>query len=165
SITGTGSATLSCTFSSAGTVHVAVTGTGSSLSHSVTVAFNVQDFTIASNPTSINVNVGSAGSSSITITPLSGFTGVVSLNTNSTSCNVSPNSVTGSGGSTLSCTFASTSIVHVAITGTSSSLSHSSTLTFIVQDFAIGVSPTAVTSIANSDCEVLNYKREGRGVG
>src|SRR5205807_5342530 len=95
SVTGSGSATLSCTFTSGGTFHVGVTGTSSSLSHSVTVTYVVQDFTIMATPASVTVNAGSAGTSSISVAAVNGFAGVVSLTTNSTSCSISPTSVTG----------------------------------------------------------------------
>src|SRR5205807_2590681 len=144
SVTGSGSSTLSCTFTSTGAKHVSVTGTSGSLSHSVTITFNVQDFTIAASPTSVTVNAGSAGTSTITIGAINGFAGVVSLTTNSTSCTVSPTSVTGSGGATLSCTFASGPTIHVGVTGTSGSLSHSVTVTYNVVDFTITASPTSV---------------------
>src|SRR5205807_16234 len=132
SVTGSGSSTLSCTFTSTGAKHVSVTGTSGSLSHSVTVTFNVQDFTITASPTSVTVNAGAAGTSAITVTGLSGFAGIVAVTTNSTSCTISPTSVTGSGSATLSCTFAVVSTVHVGVTGTSGSLSHSATVTYTV---------------------------------
>src|SRR5205807_750631 len=144
SVTGSGSATLSCTFAVASTVHVGVTGTSGSLSHSVTVTYVVQDFTIAASPTTVTVNANTAGTSTISITALNGFAGVVSLTTNSTSCTVSPTSVTGSGSATLSCTFSSGPTIHVGVTGTSGSLSHSVTVTYVVQDFTIAASPISV---------------------
>ncbi len=151
SVTGSGSATLSCAFASTGTKHVSVTGTSGSLSHTVTVTFVVQDFTITASPTSVNVNVNAAGTSTITISAVNGFAGVVSLATNTTaSCTVSPASFTGSGSATLSCTFTSTGTKHVFVTGASGSLSHSVMVTFVVQDFAIAASPTSVTVNANA---------------
>src|SRR6202007_1510691 len=106
-------------------VHILVTGTSGSLTHSLTVTFNVQDFTIAASPSSASLIVNTAGTSTITVGAVNGFTGVVSLVTNTTSsCNLSPTSVTGSGSSTLSCTFTSTGNKHVLVTGTNSLLSH-----------------------------------------
>src|SRR5207302_5291130 len=99
-------------------------------------------------PTAVTVNVGAAGTSTITVTGLNGFAGIVALTTNSTSCTISPTSVTGSGSATLSCTFAVVSTVHVGVTGTSGSLSHSATVTYTVQDFAIAASPTSVMSMS-----------------
>jgi len=150
SLTGSGNSTLSCTFAPAGTFHVTVTGASGSLSHSATITYTVQDFTINGIPASVAVNVGAAGTSTVTITGVNGFAGTVGLTTNSTSCTVSPTSLTGSGSATLSCTFASVSTIHVAVTGTSGSLSHSATVTYTVQDFTVTASPTSVTVLADS---------------
>jgi hypothetical protein len=149
-ITGSGSAALSCTFNTIGNKHILVTGTSSPLSHSVIVTFVVQDYSIIANPASVNVNTGSAGTSTITVSALNGFAGIVTLATNSTSCSVSPTSVTGSGSVSLSCTFTSTGTFHVGVTGTSTNLSHSTTVTFVVQDFTVSASPTSVTANAGS---------------
>ena len=150
SLTGSGSSTLSCTFSSAGTFPVTVTGSSGSLSHSAAITYTVQDFTISGNPVSVAVNAGATGTSTIMITGLNGFVGVVSLTTNSTSCTVLPTSVTGSGNATLSCTFPSVSTIYVAVTGTSGSLSHLATVTYTVQDFTVTGSPTSVTVLAGT---------------
>ncbi len=150
SVTGSGSATLSCTFTSASTVHVTVTGTSGSLSHGATVTFVVQDFTISASPTAVTVNANVAGTSAISVVALNGFAGVVSLTTNSTSCSVAPTSVTGSGSATLSCTFTSAQLVHVTVTGTSGSLSHSATVTYTVEDFTISAGPSTVNVAAGS---------------
>src|SRR4029077_12503559 len=109
-VTGSGSANLSCNFASVSTVNVLVTGASGSLSHTTTVTYIVQDFTIVVNPTSVAGNAGSTVTSTTTVTGLNGFAGTVSLATNSTSCAASPASFTGSGSSTLSCSFASASI-------------------------------------------------------
>src|SRR4029077_17890360 len=123
SVTGSGASTLSCTFSSAETIHVVVSGTHGSLSPSVTITFVVQDYTVTVSPNSLNVNVNASGSASITIMSANGFAGVVNLATNTTSfCSVTPTSVTGFGSSTLSCTFTSAGSKHVSVTGTSTSL-------------------------------------------
>jgi len=150
SVTGSGSATLSCTFTSTGNKHVSVTGTSGSLSHSVTITFVVQDFTITAIPTSVNVNVNATATSSITLSQVNGFAGVISLTTNSTACGVSPPSITGSGSATLSCTFTSTITYHVGVTGTSGTLSHTVTVTFVVQDFTLTVNPASVNANVNS---------------
>src|SRR4029077_14290577 len=100
---------------------------------------------IVVNPTSVAGNAGSTVTSTTTVTGLNGFAGTVSLATNSTSCAASPASFTGSGSSTLSCSFASASIIHATVTGTSDGLSHSATVTFTIQDFTISVIPTSVS--------------------
>ncbi len=155
SVTGSGNTGLSCTFTTTGNRHVAVTGTSGSLSHSVTVTFVVQDFTITASPTSVTVNANAAGTSTISLAAVNGFTGVASLATNSTSCTVSPTSVTGSGSSTLSCTFTMASTVHVGVTGASGSLSHSVTVTYVVRDFGISASSPATVNEGSSTTSTI----------
>jgi hypothetical protein len=84
----------------------------------------------------------------ITVMPVNGFTGTVTL-TNSTSpstglsCSLTPASITGgSGTSTLSCAGVGGTYI-VTVTGTSGSLSHTANVTFNVQDFTITNSTTA----------------------
>src|SRR5207302_10592733 len=125
--------------------YITDSGTSVSLSHSETITFVVQDFTMTATPTTITLNAGTAGTSTITIAPLNGFTGTVNLASNSTACTLSPTSVTTSGSSTLSCTFTAASTIHVTVTGTSGIISHSVTVTFIVRDFTIAASPSSVS--------------------
>src|SRR5205807_1429829 len=137
SVTGSGTANLSCNFATSNTVHVGVTGTSGSLSHTVTLTFAVQDFSLVANPTSVTVNAGTVGTSTITVTGLNGFAGVVNLSSNSTACTITPSSLTGSGSSSLSCNFSSASTNTVLVSGASGSLTHTNTVTFTVQDFTI----------------------------
>jgi hypothetical protein len=112
----------------------------------------VQDFAISASPTTVNVNVGVAGTSTVTVTGIQGFNGAVALAADNAACTVAPNSVTGAGTATLSCTFASAQITTVTVTGTATSVSHSTTVTFI------GVAQTgcgAGCSIA-SDATIAN---------
>src|SRR5207245_10746187 len=78
SVTGWGTSTLSCN-GSAGVYAVTVTGTSSTLSHSATVTYTIQDFTVAANPTALNFPSGGNGNSAITVTGRNGFAGPVSL--------------------------------------------------------------------------------------
>ena len=152
-VTGSGNSVLSCTFATAETIGVTVTATSGLLSRSTSVAFNVQDFGVSASPTSAFVNAGALSTSAVTVSGMNGFDGVVSLTTNSTACTISPPTLTGSGTANLSCGFAAVSTVLVALTGASSSLLHSSTITYIVQDFAINASspgPSNVNSSTNS---------------
>src|SRR5438093_2102139 len=144
-MTGSGTATVSCNASIAANYTLTLTGTGGSLAHSTTAMFRFNDFNIAANPTSITVNAGISASSNLSVSAPNGFTGLVSLSVNSTSCNISPTSVMGSGNSTLSCNFASEGVTNVAVTSTNGSLSHSATVTYTVQDFTLVASPTNVT--------------------
>src|SRR5881396_3455269 len=154
---GSGTSTLSCTFTTTGSVTVTVTGTSGSLSHTATVDFTVAgapDFTISANPTTVSVTIGTAGTSMITISPVNGFTSNVALASDNNACILTPATVTGgSGTSTLSCTFGAAGTVTVTVTGTSGSLSHSVTITYTVTslpDFTVSASPTAVTVTVGS---------------
>src|SRR5216117_3307316 len=133
SVTGSGNSTLSCNFASEGVTNVAVTGTNGSLYHSATVTYTVQDFTLTASPTSVTVNAGTPATSTIQITGLNGFAGVVTLTTNSTWCTLTPGSITGCGNANLSCTQSLAGIYTVTITGTSGSLTHTAIIEITVQ--------------------------------
>lgn len=151
---GSGSSTCTVTGSTAGNYNVTVTGTSGSLTHSTNVSVSVQtsspDFAVSSNPTSVTVNAGASGTSTVTVAPLNGFTGTVTLSvtTNSTSlvCTLSSASITGgSGSSSLSCHGSPAANYLATVTGTSGSLSHSATVTYHVQDFSVAASPASVS--------------------
>jgi hypothetical protein len=148
SVTGSGSSTMSVTTSTstpAGTYTVTITGTSGSLVHSTTVTLVVNpapnpDFTISDSPTSITVTRGTTGHTTVTIGAVNGFTGTVNLSVSGQGSRVTPTfnptSVTGSGSSTLSVAVnrrATRGTRTLTITGTSGSLSHSTTLTLIIQ--------------------------------
>jgi hypothetical protein len=156
---GSGSSTCTATGSTAGNYNVTLTGTSGSLSHSTSVSVSVQtsspDFTIASSPTSVTVNPSVSGTSTITVAPLNGFTGTVTLTvtTNSTSLSCKLSSTTlagGSGSATLSCTDSTAGNYLAIVTGTSGSLSHSASVTYQVQDFTVTASPTTVSTTVNT---------------
>src|SRR5262249_2325168 len=83
----TSTSTLTLTASSTattGTATVTVTGTSGSLSHTTTITLTVNapaapDFSLAASPTSLTVVQGNSGSSTITVNPVNGFTGSVTL--------------------------------------------------------------------------------------
>jgi hypothetical protein len=148
SVTGSGSSTMSVTTSTttpAGTYTLTITGTSGSLVHSTTVTLVVNpapvpDFTISDSPTSITVTRGTTGQTTVTIGAVNGFTGTVNLSVSGQGSRVTPTfnptSVTGSGTSTLSLAVgrrATRGTRTLTITGTSGSLSHSTTLTLIIQ--------------------------------
>jgi subtilase family serine protease len=67
-------------------------------SSSPPVTVNITDFSVSANPTTINISTpGQSGTSTLTITPLYGFTGTVNLscsaNAPGISCSISPTSV------------------------------------------------------------------------
>ena len=124
-----GSYTLQVTGTPAGTTVSAATTTVSV----TVVTLTGPDFTMTASPTSVTVSVGVAGTSTITVGPLNGFTGDVSLTSDNASCSLTPATVSGgSGTSTLSCAFSTTGSFVVTVTGTSGSLVHTATVDFTV---------------------------------
>ncbi len=150
SITGSGTATVTCNAEIAANYTLTLTGTSGSLTHSTTAIFRFNDFSIEANPASITVNAGTSAASTLTVMALNGFTGLVNLSTNSTSCNISPTSVTGSGRSTQWCNFASEGVSTITVTGTSGSLSHSTTVTYTIQDFTLTTNSTSIDANAGA---------------
>ncbi|TMI15258.1 hypothetical protein E6H35_02730 [Candidatus Bathyarchaeota archaeon] len=95
------------------------------------------DFSISSNPSTVTIQGGESGSSTITLTSLNGFTGTVTLQAATSSpqisCSLSDINVTlgSSATSTISCRGSMGQYV-VTVTGTAGNLSHSTTLTYTV---------------------------------
>jgi len=147
-ITTAGNSTMSVTTAGstpAGSYTLTITGTNGSLSHNASVTLVVQaaptpDFSLAAGPASQTVTQGAGTSYTVTITSSGGFSGVVSLGVtglpSGANGTFNPNSVTTSGSSTMSVTTAGTTpagTYTLTVTGTSGSLSHSTTVTLIVQ--------------------------------
>src|SRR2546427_207797 len=152
---GNSNSTLSCS-GSAGLYTVTVTGTSGSLSHTTTVSYTVQDFTVAASPTSLRVNAGTPGNSTIAVTSLNGYSGTVVLTAaiapgSGLTCSFTPGSVIlgTSSSSTLSCK-GSAATYNVNVTGTSGSLSHSVLVIYTVQDFTVTASPSSITVLAGA---------------
>jgi hypothetical protein len=153
SLTGSGTATLSCTGSAGGSFTATVTGTSGTLSHSVTVGFIISqgsDFNVSASPTTVTVNAGASGTSTITVTALRGFTGTVTLTATASSglsATLSPTSITTSGTSTLTFSAAVAGTYTVTVTGSNSTtFSHSSSPIHVnVIDFGLVASPTSLT--------------------
>src|SRR3989475_1576623 len=152
SLTGSGTSTISCNSNIAGTYSLAVTGSSGSLVHSATIAFKFNqpvqpDFTIAGSIPS-PVNAGQATTSTITLTSTNGFTGTMALTDNvpaGLSCGaITPNSLTGSGTATVSCSSSTASTYTLTITGNSGSIIHSTTATFAVVDFIVSANPSTL---------------------
>jgi hypothetical protein len=162
---GSGSSTLACTFNTAGTVTVFVTGTSGSLSHSASVTYTVTngpDFGLSASPSALSIAQGSSGKSTITLVSLNGLAGTVSLSSTVSptgpTVTLNPSSVSlGTGGSaTSTLTISTTSTTPtgsymVTVTGTSGSVSHSAVVSITVTssssqgDFAISVNPSSLT--------------------
>jgi uncharacterized membrane protein len=150
-----------------GTVNFTVTGTDSSGSpaHSIQVGLTVQsqtssDFTVTASPSSGSATQGSSFSYTVTVAgsnPPNPFNGTVNLSVSGvparTSASFGTSSISGSGSTTLTLSphhNAKNGTYTLTITGTSGSISHSTTVTFIVgtsttPDFSVAASPSSQT--------------------
>jgi hypothetical protein len=147
SSTPTASSTLTVTTgpsTPAGTYTLTITASDGTLSHSTPVTLVVQaqapvgDFTIAATPSSRTVSRGGSTSYTVTITPTGGFTGSVALSVtgvpSKTSASFNPGSTTST--STLSVSTSRPTgrgTYTLTITGKSGSVTHSTTVTLVVQ--------------------------------
>jgi hypothetical protein len=144
SITGSGTATVSCSATVAGNYTLTINASSGTLTHSATVIVQVVDFAVFANPSTVTILVGTAGNSTVTVTAANGFTGTVNLALTSSmglTATISPNSITGSGSSTLTVS-ASTSADHsITLRATSGSLSHTIGVTVHVEDYSLTGNP------------------------
>jgi hypothetical protein len=159
--TSTSSVTFTASSTAAtGTATVTITGSSGSLTHTTTISLTVNatvnpDFSLSASPSSLTVTQGSSGNSTITVHPVGGFTGSVTL-----SASGLPSGVTASFGTnpttstsvvTLSASStATTGTATVTITGTSGSLTHTTTISLTVNapaqpDFSLSASPASLT--------------------
>ena len=131
-ITGNGTATISCGPTAASTYPVTVTGTSGGLVHTSTFIITAIDFSLSASPTSISLDTGTTGSSTITVAALNGFGGNVTVIASSPSdllTVLSSDSVTGTGSLTLLVSSVAMGSYTVSITGTSGSLSRTANVT------------------------------------
>jgi hypothetical protein len=159
--TSTSVVTLTASSSAAtGTATVTITGTSGSLTHTTTISLTVNapvtpDFSLSTSPASLTVTQGNSGSSTVTVNPVNGFTGSVTL-----SASGLPSGVTASFGTnpttsasvvTLSASStATTGTASVTITGTSGTLTHTTTISLTVSapaqpNFSLAASPASLT--------------------
>jgi|HubBroStandDraft_4_1064222.scaffolds.fasta_scaffold05635_3 subtilase family serine protease len=167
--------TLTLTASSTaatGTVTVTITGTSGSLTNSTTISLTVQalvqSFTLSASPTAVTIAKGGAsGTSNITITPVNGFSGSVTLTTSTLPKGVtgsfSPNPATSSSVLTLTASkTAKAGTVTVTITGTSGSLKATTTITLTVDalgSFTLTASPkTLSVAVGGSGTSTITVK-------
>jgi hypothetical protein len=162
SITSSGSSTMTVTTSSTtpiGSSTVTITGT-STTKHSTSVTLLVNpagDFTLSPTPSSQTVTAGTRTTYSATVTPSNGFNSAVALSASGlpfgASASFDPSSVAGSGSSTMTVTTTTSTpagTYTLTITGGSGNLTHSTTVTLVVNappspDFSIGATPSSQT--------------------
>ncbi len=150
---GTSTLTVSTTASTlSGTYSVMVNGTSGSILHTTTVTVQVnappgEDFTITSNPASLNVTQGSSSSSTITLTSVNGFSGILvlskTISSSGPSVTLSPTSVSLPASSSVTSTVTASAVAgayssvatgnyFINITATNGSLSHTKTVAVTV---------------------------------
>ncbi|HEX4771981.1 MAG TPA: galactose oxidase-like domain-containing protein [Bryobacteraceae bacterium] len=126
----------------------------------VTVLPATGDFSIAVTPSSRPVLAGQSATFTVAVTPMSGFSGSVTLSVGSesgfpagiTSGGFSPATITGSGSSTLTMNTTTTALPYalsLTVTGATGSLSHSASTTLLV-NLAAPASLTANSAAAGS---------------
>jgi subtilase family serine protease len=117
---------------------ITVTGTSGSLTSSLTITVTVTapaDFAIALAPSSLHILQGGKGSTAITLTPLNGFSGTVTLSASGLPSGVTAGFTTLNPGIVGVFTVASSAVAAttpVTVTATSGVLSHVATLTLTV---------------------------------
>jgi hypothetical protein len=117
------------------------------------------DFSLSANPTSVSIAQGSSGTSTITVNPINGFTGSVTLSATGLPTGVtagfSPNPTTNT--SMLMLTVgsgAAAGTTTITINGVSGSLNHSTTVSLTVTsaaDFSLTANPTSVSVAQGSN--------------
>ncbi|HEU0176891.1 MAG TPA: glycoside hydrolase family 9 protein [Blastocatellia bacterium] len=162
STTGT-SSTVTFTASTTATLGpatVTVTGTGGGLTHATTINLTVvtqqtPDYSLTASPTSLTIDRGASGMSTITITRTGGFTGSVAFSASGLPAGVTasfnPTSTTGNASAlTLAASStATTGPATVTITGAGGGLTHSIPISLTVNapltpDFSISANPTSL---------------------
>jgi hypothetical protein len=141
----TSTSTLTLTASgtaTTGTATVTVTGTSGATSHTTTITLTVNapaqpNFTLSASPSSLSVTQGNSGSSTVTVNPVNGFTGTVSLSASGLPAGVTAsfNPTSTATTSTVTFTVSSTATVgtaNITITGTSGTLTHTATISLTI---------------------------------
>jgi uncharacterized membrane protein len=142
---GSGTSTMTITVASTttpGTYPITVTGNGGGVQQSTTVTLTVTagpNFTLTATPPSQSIRRGSQANYTATVTAQNGFSGTVSLSLTGcppkSTCSFNPPSINTSGNSTLTVSTGSKTspgTYNLAITGTSGTLQHSTSVSLTV---------------------------------
>jgi hypothetical protein len=149
--------TATSTATAGGPIAVTVTGTSGGLTQTANINLTVtatKNFTLSASPNTLNIIQGSNGTSTITVNPISGFTGSVALSVVSTlpsgvTASFSPASTKTTSTLTLTAnTSATTGPATVTVQGTSGALTQTTTISLTVnppQSFTLSPSPSSVS--------------------
>jgi len=140
----TSASTLTLTASSTATTGLAtvtIAGTSSNLSSTTTISLTVNpppNYTISASPNSLTVTQGASGTSTVTVNPVNGFNGSVTLSASGVPSGVTPSFSPGSTTSTSTLTLtasstAATGTVTVTVTGTSGTLTKTTTISLTIR--------------------------------
>jgi len=159
----TGTSTLSLSASTtalASTGTITITGTSGTLSHTTSIGLTVTappDFSLAATPVNVTAALGSTGTTTVKVTKLNGFTGllVVNYTVSGLPANVSSTFVPDVLNGTATFTFfvggaAPLGVFPLTITGTAGSISHTVAVNLTVvnappADFSLGASPATLS--------------------
>jgi uncharacterized membrane protein len=158
SVAGSGSSTLAVNTSSStptGTYTLVVTGSSGTLTHTAQVQLSVtppSNFSVAATPSSQTVLLGKGTTYSVSVKPISGFTGNVSFSVTGlptgATASFAPTSVAGSGSSKLTVNTSSSTppgTSTLTITASSGTLIHSVQVKLVVNAFLVAATPTSRT--------------------
>jgi regulation of enolase protein 1 (concanavalin A-like superfamily) len=140
----TGTSTLTLAASSTATTGLAtvtITGSSGNLSSSTTLSLTINpppNFSLTASPNGLTITQASSGSSTITVNPLNGFNGSVSLSAsglpNGVTASFNPTSTTNTSTLTLTASStATTGTVTVTITGTSGALTKTTSISVTIR--------------------------------
>jgi hypothetical protein len=139
-----GTATLTVHTSNTGNYTVTITGIVGTFIHSLNITVRVSDFTISTDPTTIQAQTNAAANSTIGFSSTNHFSGQIALSTNSSYCNVTPAETNASENAKLSCIFPVAGIFRVSVTAVSGPLTKSSTVIYDIT--AVQVPSTSSTN-------------------
>ncbi|MFZ1918146.1 MAG: S53 family peptidase [Terriglobales bacterium] len=157
--TSTSALTLTASATAAtGTATVTITGTSGSLTETTTISLTVSatpTFTLSVNPSALSIVQGGQVTSTITITPVNGFSGSVTLSASGLPSGVtaafSPNPATSTSSLTLTASAtAATGTATVTVTGISGSLTETTTINLTVTappTFALSANPSSLSIV------------------
>jgi subtilase family serine protease len=136
---------------------------GPALINALTGGGGSSGFTLSANPSSVSVQQGTSGTSTITSSVTGGFNGVISLSASGQPSGVTvgfnPTSITGAGTSTMTMNVGgstATGTYHITVTGTSGSTTETTMVTLTVTsssspNFTISASPGSVSVVQGNN--------------